>query len=79
MWQFNCVGVFGFFVFQDQFISVLIKNGRKVFRYKLDSETPEEVEGTNIVNDGMYQQVCNFKDSRDHYFKKYTLTETLLL
>uniref|UniRef100_A0A8C3XYK3 Laminin subunit alpha 3 n=1 Tax=Catharus ustulatus TaxID=91951 RepID=A0A8C3XYK3_CATUS len=62
----------------DQFISVLLKNGHKVFRYKLDSETPEEVEGKNTVNDGTYQQVCNFKESRDHYFKKYTLTETLL-
>uniref|UniRef100_A0A8C3XYJ3 Laminin subunit alpha 3 n=1 Tax=Catharus ustulatus TaxID=91951 RepID=A0A8C3XYJ3_CATUS len=40
----------------DQFISVLLKNGHKVFRYKLDSETPEEVEGKNTVNDGTYQQ-----------------------
>uniref|UniRef100_A0A8U7MLM0 Laminin subunit alpha 3 n=1 Tax=Corvus moneduloides TaxID=1196302 RepID=A0A8U7MLM0_CORMO len=41
----------------DQFISVLIKNGRTVFRYKLDSETPKEVEAKKIVNDGTYQQV----------------------
>uniref|UniRef100_A0A8C9N904 Laminin subunit alpha 3 n=1 Tax=Serinus canaria TaxID=9135 RepID=A0A8C9N904_SERCA len=41
----------------DQFISVLIRNGHTVFRYKLDSETPEEVEARKTVNDGTYQQV----------------------
>uniref|UniRef100_A0A8C9N951 Laminin subunit alpha 3 n=1 Tax=Serinus canaria TaxID=9135 RepID=A0A8C9N951_SERCA len=51
----------------DQFISVLIRNGHTVFRYKLDSETPEEVEARKTVNDGTYQQVCNFKESRDYY------------
>uniref|UniRef100_A0A8U7MMF2 Laminin subunit alpha 3 n=1 Tax=Corvus moneduloides TaxID=1196302 RepID=A0A8U7MMF2_CORMO len=45
----------------DQFISVLIKNGRTVFRYKLDSETPKEVEAKKIVNDGTYQQVSNIR------------------
>lgn len=55
------------FLLQDQFISVLIRNGHTVFRYKLESETPEEVEAKRTVNDGTYQQVCNFKESRDHY------------
>ncbi|RMC15508.1 hypothetical protein DUI87_07700 [Hirundo rustica rustica] len=41
----------------DQFISVLIENGRTVFRYKLDSETPKEVESKKPVNDGTYQQI----------------------
>uniref|UniRef100_A0A8C3XFQ3 Laminin subunit alpha 3 n=1 Tax=Cyanoderma ruficeps TaxID=181631 RepID=A0A8C3XFQ3_9PASS len=41
----------------DQFISVLIKNGHTVLRYKLDSETPKEIEAKNTVNDGTYQQV----------------------
>ncbi|XP_039586057.1 laminin subunit alpha-3-like isoform X1 [Passer montanus] len=39
----------------DQFISVLIRNGRTVLRYKLDSETPKEVVDDKIVNDGIYQ------------------------
>uniref|UniRef100_A0A8D2MHR9 Laminin subunit alpha 3 n=1 Tax=Zonotrichia albicollis TaxID=44394 RepID=A0A8D2MHR9_ZONAL len=41
----------------DQFISVLIRNGHTVLRYKLNSETPEEVEARKAVNDGTYQQV----------------------
>ncbi|XP_031359594.2 laminin subunit alpha-3 [Lonchura striata] len=41
----------------DQFISVLIRNGHRVFRYKLHSETPEEVEAKKTVNDGTYQQI----------------------
>ncbi|XP_016152212.1 PREDICTED: laminin subunit alpha-3 [Ficedula albicollis] len=48
----------------DQFISVLIKNGHTVFRYKLDSGTPEEVEGKNTVNDGTYQQINLVLDRR---------------
>lgn len=46
---------------------MLIKNGHTVFRYKLDSETPEEIEAKTLVNDGTYQQVCNFKESRAPY------------
>uniref|UniRef100_A0A8C0ZFD6 Laminin subunit alpha 3 n=1 Tax=Cyanistes caeruleus TaxID=156563 RepID=A0A8C0ZFD6_CYACU len=41
----------------DQFISVLIKNGHTVFRYKLNSEPPKEIEAKETVNDGTYQQV----------------------
>uniref|UniRef100_A0A8C0V4C1 Laminin subunit alpha 3 n=1 Tax=Cyanistes caeruleus TaxID=156563 RepID=A0A8C0V4C1_CYACU len=40
----------------DQFISVLIKNGHTVFRYKLNSEPPKEIEAKETVNDGTYQQ-----------------------
>uniref|UniRef100_A0A8D2MKP5 Laminin, alpha 3 n=1 Tax=Zonotrichia albicollis TaxID=44394 RepID=A0A8D2MKP5_ZONAL len=58
----------------DQFISVLIRNGHTVLRYKLNSETPEEVEARKAVNDGTYQQVCNFKESRDLFnFTEYYL------
>uniref|UniRef100_A0A8D2MHW9 Laminin subunit alpha 3 n=1 Tax=Zonotrichia albicollis TaxID=44394 RepID=A0A8D2MHW9_ZONAL len=32
----------------DQFISVLIRNGHTVLRYKLNSETPEEVEARKV-------------------------------
>lgn len=46
---------------------MLIKNGHTVFRYKLDSEAPKEVEAKKTVNDGTYQQVCHFKESRDLY------------
>ncbi|KFO61539.1 Laminin subunit alpha-3, partial [Corvus brachyrhynchos] len=49
----------------DQFISVLIKNGRTVFRYKLDSETPKEVEAKKIVNDGTYQQITLVLDRKN--------------
>lgn len=40
---------------------MVIENGHTVFRYKLDSETPEEVKAEQTVNDGTYQQVCHFK------------------
>ncbi|KAF2985215.1 hypothetical protein EK904_007529 [Melospiza melodia maxima] len=49
----------------DQFISVLIRNGHIVFRYKLDSETPEEVEARKAVNDGTYQQINLVFDRRN--------------
>uniref|UniRef100_A0A663EC25 Laminin subunit alpha 3 n=1 Tax=Aquila chrysaetos chrysaetos TaxID=223781 RepID=A0A663EC25_AQUCH len=52
----------------DQFISVLIKDGHTVFRYKVGSEPPKEIETNATVNDGTYKQVCNFKQSSDHYF-----------
>ncbi|XP_051468097.1 laminin subunit alpha-3 [Apus apus] len=41
----------------DQFISVLIKDGHTVFRYKVDSEPPKEIETNKIVNDGTYKQI----------------------
>ncbi|XP_009884960.1 PREDICTED: laminin subunit alpha-3 [Charadrius vociferus] len=41
----------------DQFISVLIKDGHTVFRYKVGSDPPKEI-GTNAtVNDGTYKQI----------------------
>ncbi|OWK59737.1 Laminin subunit alpha-3 [Lonchura striata] len=49
----------------DQFISVLIRNGHRVFRYKLHSETPEEVEAKKTVNDGTYQQINLVLDRRN--------------
>ncbi|KAL9868319.1 laminin subunit alpha-3 isoform 2-T2 [Geothlypis trichas] len=49
----------------DQFISVLIRNGHTVFRYKLESETPEEVEAKRTVNDGTYQQINLVLDRRN--------------
>ncbi|XP_014792368.1 PREDICTED: laminin subunit alpha-3-like [Calidris pugnax] len=42
---------------QDQFISVLIKDGHTVFRYKVGSEPPKEIETTATVNDGTYRQI----------------------
>uniref|UniRef100_A0A8D2MKW4 Laminin, alpha 3 n=1 Tax=Zonotrichia albicollis TaxID=44394 RepID=A0A8D2MKW4_ZONAL len=62
----------------DQFISVLIRNGHTVLRYKLNSETPEEVEARKAVNDGTYQQVCNFKESRDPNIQVFNFTEYYL-
>lgn len=52
---------------QDQFISVLIKDGHTVFRYKVGSEPPREIETNATVNDGTYKQVCHFKQSSDRY------------
>ncbi|XP_074405747.1 laminin subunit alpha-3 isoform X4 [Zonotrichia albicollis] len=49
----------------DQFISVLIRNGHTVLRYKLNSETPEEVEARKAVNDGTYQQINLVFDRRN--------------
>uniref|UniRef100_A0A8B9ZDD0 Laminin subunit alpha 3 n=1 Tax=Buteo japonicus TaxID=224669 RepID=A0A8B9ZDD0_9AVES len=40
----------------DQFISVLIKDGHTVFRYKVGSEPPKEIETNATVNDGTYKQ-----------------------
>ncbi|XP_064363379.1 laminin subunit alpha-3 isoform X2 [Dromaius novaehollandiae] len=42
---------------EDQFISVLIKNGHPVFRYKIDSGPPKEIENNATVNDGTYKQI----------------------
>ncbi|KFO11861.1 Laminin subunit alpha-3, partial [Balearica regulorum gibbericeps] len=41
----------------DQFISVLIKDGHTVFRYKVDSEPPKEIENKITINDGTYKQI----------------------
>ncbi|XP_010083326.1 PREDICTED: laminin subunit alpha-3-like, partial [Pterocles gutturalis] len=41
----------------DQFISVLIKDGHTVFRYKVVSEPPKEIETNATVNDGTYKQI----------------------
>ncbi|XP_064026607.1 laminin subunit alpha-3 [Pogoniulus pusillus] len=41
----------------DQFISVLIKDGHPVFRYKIGSEPPKEIESNTTVNDGTYNQI----------------------
>ncbi|XP_010131481.1 PREDICTED: laminin subunit alpha-3, partial [Buceros rhinoceros silvestris] len=41
----------------DQFISVLIKDGHTVFRYKVGSEPPREIETNATVNDGTYKQI----------------------
>ncbi|KFQ61756.1 Laminin subunit alpha-3, partial [Pelecanus crispus] len=41
----------------DQFISVLIKDGHTVFRYKVGSEPPKEIETSGTVNDGTYKQI----------------------
>uniref|UniRef100_A0A663EBZ8 Laminin subunit alpha 3 n=1 Tax=Aquila chrysaetos chrysaetos TaxID=223781 RepID=A0A663EBZ8_AQUCH len=60
----------------DQFISVLIKDGHTVFRYKVGSEPPKEIETNATVNDGTYKQVCNFKQSTNinvFVFTKYYL------
>uniref|UniRef100_A0A8U7MLV1 Laminin subunit alpha 3 n=1 Tax=Corvus moneduloides TaxID=1196302 RepID=A0A8U7MLV1_CORMO len=46
----------------DQFISVLIKNGRTVFRYKLDSETPKEVEAKKIIGFDQHEVCVHKKD-----------------
>lgn len=54
-----------FFLLQDQYISVLIKNGHPVFRYKIDSELPKEIENNVTLNDGMYKQVSHFKQLID--------------
>ncbi|KAM8811022.1 laminin subunit alpha-3 [Eudromia elegans] len=42
---------------EDQFISILIKNGHPVFRYKVGSEPPKEIESNTTVNDGTYKQI----------------------
>lgn len=52
---------------QDQFISVLIKDGHPVFRYKIGSEPPKQIERNATLNDGTYKPVSNFKQLSDHY------------
>ncbi|NWT47124.1 LAMA3 protein, partial [Chroicocephalus maculipennis] len=50
-------GIVFFAANEDQFISVLIKDGHAVFRYKVGSEPPKEIETNATVNDGTYKQV----------------------
>ncbi|KAJ7403885.1 hypothetical protein BTVI_74397 [Pitangus sulphuratus] len=50
-------GIVFFAAHEDQFISALIKNGHTVFRYKIDSEPPKEIETKATVNDGIYKQI----------------------
>ncbi|XP_064511147.1 laminin subunit alpha-3 isoform X2 [Pseudopipra pipra] len=50
-------GIVFFAAHEDQFISALIKNGHRVFRYKVDSEPPKEIETNATVNDGTYKQI----------------------
>lgn len=55
---------------------MLIKDGHTVFRYKVGSEPPREIETNATVNDGTYKQVRHFKQPSDRYLSKYTLAET---
>ncbi|XP_010280586.1 PREDICTED: laminin subunit alpha-3, partial [Phaethon lepturus] len=50
-------GIVFFAATEDQFISVLIKDGHTVFRYKVGSEPPKEIETNATVNDGTYKQI----------------------
>ncbi|KFO77914.1 Laminin subunit alpha-3, partial [Cuculus canorus] len=50
-------GIVFFAAHEDQFISVLIKDGHTVFRYKVDSEPPKEIKTNATVNDGTYKQI----------------------
>ncbi|OXB81671.1 UNVERIFIED_CONTAM: hypothetical protein H355_008920 [Colinus virginianus] len=50
-------GIVFFAANEDQYISVLIKNGHPVFRYKIDSELPKEIENNVTLNDGTYKQI----------------------
>ncbi|XP_009704443.1 PREDICTED: laminin subunit alpha-3-like, partial [Cariama cristata] len=50
-------GIVFFAAIGDQFISVLIKDGHTVFRYKVGSEPPKEIETNATVNDGTYKQI----------------------
>ena len=48
-------GIVFFAANEDQYISVLIKNGHPVFRYKIDSELPKEIENNVTLNDGTHK------------------------
>ncbi|XP_010154204.1 PREDICTED: laminin subunit alpha-3-like, partial [Eurypyga helias] len=50
-------GIVFFAAKEDQFISVLIKDGHTVFKYKVGSELPKEIETNATVNDGTYKQI----------------------
>ncbi|XP_075350602.1 laminin subunit alpha-3 [Mycteria americana] len=50
-------GIVFFAANEDEFISVLIRDGHTVFRYKVDSQPPKEVENNTTVNDGTYKQI----------------------
>lgn len=50
-------GIVFFAANEDQYISVLIKNGHPVFRYKIDSELPKEIENNVTLNDGTHKQI----------------------
>ncbi|XP_071660282.1 laminin subunit alpha-3 isoform X2 [Patagioenas fasciata] len=50
-------GVVFFAANEDQFISVLIKDGHTVFRYKVGSDPPKEIETNATVNDGTFKQI----------------------
>ncbi|XP_042299302.1 laminin subunit alpha-3-like [Sceloporus undulatus] len=38
---------------QDKFISLRIEKGHLVFRYKIDSQPPEEIESKEVINNGI--------------------------
>lgn len=50
-------GIVFFAANEDQFISVLIKDGHTVFRYKVGSDPPKEIETNATVNDGTFKQI----------------------
>uniref|UniRef100_A0A8B9FEP2 Laminin subunit alpha 3 n=1 Tax=Amazona collaria TaxID=241587 RepID=A0A8B9FEP2_9PSIT len=56
----------------DQFISVLIKDGHTVFKYKVGSEPPKEIETNSTLNDGTYKQatilLCALKYQATKFF-----------
>uniref|UniRef100_A0A8C3CY70 Laminin subunit alpha 3 n=1 Tax=Cairina moschata TaxID=8855 RepID=A0A8C3CY70_CAIMO len=64
-------GIIFFAANEDQFISVLIKDGHPVFRYKIGSEPPKQIERNATLNDGTYKQVSNFKQLIFSFTKYY--------
>uniref|UniRef100_A0A8B9I9V0 Laminin subunit alpha 3 n=1 Tax=Anser brachyrhynchus TaxID=132585 RepID=A0A8B9I9V0_9AVES len=64
-------GIIFFAANEDQFISVLIKDGHPVFRYKIGSEPPKQIERDATLNDGTYKQVSNFKQLIFSFTKYY--------
>ncbi|XP_032038553.1 laminin subunit alpha-3-like isoform X2 [Aythya fuligula] len=50
-------GIIFFAANENQFISVLIKDGHPVFRYKIGSEPPKQIESNATLNDGTYKKI----------------------
>uniref|UniRef100_A0A8B9U691 Laminin subunit alpha 3 n=1 Tax=Anas zonorhyncha TaxID=75864 RepID=A0A8B9U691_9AVES len=64
-------GIIFFAANEDQFISLLIKDGHPVFRYKIGSEPPKQIERNATLNDGTYKPVSNFKQLIFSFTKYY--------
>ncbi|XP_047936003.2 laminin subunit alpha-3 isoform X1 [Anser cygnoides] len=71
-------GIIFFAANEDQFISVLIKDGHPVFRYKIGSEPPKQIERDATLNDGTYKQISMLlARSKNIVYVSYDITANI--